>query len=98
MSTHWPRTYWFSSYGGFFSHLLPGVVGLHPSSFHRRVRSLRRFLEPLRRLPERSFDPLFVFDAGYAPVRLQLELENPVADPPADRKAVSPDAPSVTRP
>jgi len=25
------------------------VVGLHPSSFHRRVRKLRRFLEPLRR-------------------------------------------------
>jgi hypothetical protein len=33
----------------FFSHLFPGVVGLHPSSFHRRVRRLRRFLEPLRR-------------------------------------------------
>jgi hypothetical protein len=26
----------------FFSHLFPGVVGLHPSSFHRRVRKLRR--------------------------------------------------------
>ena len=34
----------------FFSHLLPGVVGLHPSSFHRRVRRLRHFLEPLRRV------------------------------------------------
>jgi len=33
----------------FFLHLFPGVVGLHPSSFHRRVRKLRRFLEPLRR-------------------------------------------------
>ncbi len=33
----------------FFSHLFPGVVGLHPSSFHRRVRKLRRFLEHLRR-------------------------------------------------
>jgi hypothetical protein len=33
----------------FFSHLFPGVVGLHPSSFHRRVRRLRCFLEPLRR-------------------------------------------------
>src|SRR5215217_7792285 len=33
----------------FFSDLFPGVVGLHPSSFHRRVRRLRRFLEPLRR-------------------------------------------------
>ena len=38
----------------FFSHLFPKMVGLHPSSFHRRVRKLRRFLEPLRRalLPE----------------------------------------------
>ena len=38
----------------FFSHLFPGVVGLHPSSFNRRVRKLRCFLEPLRReiLPE----------------------------------------------
>ena len=25
----------------FFSHLFPGVVGLHPSSFNRRVRKLR---------------------------------------------------------
>ena len=33
----------------FFAHLFPGVVGLHPSSLHRRVRRLRRFLEPLRR-------------------------------------------------
>jgi len=33
----------------FFSHLFPGVAGLHPSSLHRRVRKLRRFLEPLRR-------------------------------------------------
>ncbi len=34
----------------FFSHLFPGVAGLHPSSsFHRRVRKLGRFLEPLRR-------------------------------------------------
>src|SRR5215213_7483355 len=33
----------------FFAHLFPGVVGLHPSSFHRRVRKLRCFLEPLRR-------------------------------------------------
>jgi hypothetical protein len=43
----------------FFSHLFPGVVGLHPSSFHRRVRRLRRFLEPLRRavVPELVGDP-----------------------------------------
>lgn len=33
----------------FFSHLFPGVIGYAPSSFHRRVRKLRRFLEPLRR-------------------------------------------------
>ena len=33
----------------FFPHLFPGVVGLHPSSFHRRLKKLRRFLEPLRR-------------------------------------------------
>ena len=34
----------------FFSHLFPGVLGLAPSSLHRRVRDLRRrFLEPLRR-------------------------------------------------
>ena len=33
----------------------------------------------LHRLPEHSFDPLFVFDAGYDPVRLQLGLENHAA-------------------
>src|ERR687893_1148769 len=33
----------------FFSYLFPGGVGLYPSSMHRRVRKLRRFLEPLRR-------------------------------------------------
>ena len=43
----------------FFSHLFPGVVGYWPSSFHRRVRKLRRYLEPLRRLivPELVGDP-----------------------------------------
>jgi hypothetical protein len=43
----------------FFSHLFPGVVGLYPSSFHRRVRKLRRCLEPLRRevLSEMVGDP-----------------------------------------
>jgi hypothetical protein len=43
----------------FFWHLFPGVVGLHPSSLHRRVRKLRRFLEPLRReiLSEMVGDP-----------------------------------------
>jgi hypothetical protein len=33
----------------FFSHLFPGVVGLAPSSLHRRIRKLRCFLEPSRR-------------------------------------------------
>jgi hypothetical protein len=33
----------------FFAHLFPGALGLWPSSFHRRIRKLRRFLEPLRR-------------------------------------------------
>ncbi len=43
----------------FFSHLFPGVVGLWPSSLHRRVRRLRRYLEPLRRaiLPELVGEP-----------------------------------------
>jgi hypothetical protein len=35
--------------GRFFAHLFPGVAGMHPSSFHRRVRKLRGYLEPLRR-------------------------------------------------
>jgi hypothetical protein len=43
----------------FFSHLFPGVAGLHPSSFNQRVRKLRRFLEPLRReiLPQLVDEP-----------------------------------------
>jgi hypothetical protein len=43
----------------FFAHLFPGVVGLSPSSFHRRARKLRRYLEPLRRsvLPELVGEP-----------------------------------------
>jgi hypothetical protein len=43
----------------FFSHLFPGVAGLYPSSFNRRVRKLRRFFEPLRReiLPELIGEP-----------------------------------------
>lgn len=43
----------------FFSHLFPGVVGYAPSSFHRRVRKLRRFFEPLRRavLPDLVGEP-----------------------------------------
>ena len=43
----------------FFSHLFPGVAGLHPSPFNRRLRKLRRFLEPLGReiLSELVGDP-----------------------------------------
>jgi hypothetical protein len=43
----------------FFAHLFPGVVGLAPSSLHRRIRKLRRFLELLRRsvLSELVGDP-----------------------------------------
>jgi hypothetical protein len=43
----------------FFSHLFPGVLGLAPSSLHRRIRKLRCFLEPLRRsvLPELVGEP-----------------------------------------
>ena len=43
----------------FFVHLFPGVVGMHPSSLHRRVRKLRGFLKPLRReiLPELVGEP-----------------------------------------
>ena len=32
-----------------FWHLFPGAPGIHPSSFHRRVGELGRYLEPLRR-------------------------------------------------
>lgn len=43
----------------FFVHLFPGLAGMHPSSLHRRVRKLRRFLEPLRRtvVPELVGEP-----------------------------------------
>jgi hypothetical protein len=43
----------------FFSHLFPGVLGLSPSSLHRRIRKLGRFLQPLRRsvLPELVGEP-----------------------------------------
>jgi hypothetical protein len=30
--------------GRFFSHPFPGTLGIHPSSFHRRIRKLRRYL------------------------------------------------------
>ncbi len=43
----------------FFAYLFSGVSGLAPSSLHRRVRGLRRYLEPLRRavVPELVGDP-----------------------------------------
>lgn len=55
----------------FFSHLFPGIVGFHPSSFHRRVRKLRRFLEPMRRvlLEELAGDPeTLIVDSTLLPV------------------------------
>ena len=55
----------------FFSHLFPGVLGLAPSSFHRRVRRLRGFLEPLRRsvLPDLVGDPeTLIVDSTLLPV------------------------------
>ena len=55
----------------FFSHLFPGVVGLAPSSLHRRVRKLRRFLELLRRavLEELAGEPeTLVVDSTLLPV------------------------------
>jgi hypothetical protein len=56
----------------FFSRLFSGVVGLlAPSSFHRRVRKLRRLLEPLRRsvLPELVGDPeTLIIDSTLLPV------------------------------
>ena len=55
----------------FFSHLFPGVAGMYPSSLHRRVRKLRRFLEPLRRsvVPELVGDPeTLIVDSTLLPV------------------------------
>jgi len=57
--------------GRFFSHLFPGVTGLHPSSLNRRARKLRRFLEPLRRvvLAELAGDPeTLIVDSTLLPV------------------------------
>jgi hypothetical protein len=55
----------------FFSHLFLGVGGLAPSSFHRRVHKLRRFLELLRRAvaPELVGDPeTLIIDSTLLPV------------------------------
>jgi hypothetical protein len=38
------RSFFLRDVARFFSHLFPGALGLHPSSFHRRVRKLRRYL------------------------------------------------------
>jgi hypothetical protein len=38
----------------FFSHLFPGVVGLHPSSFNRRVKKLRLPRAPAAGDPPRA--------------------------------------------
>jgi hypothetical protein len=62
----------------FFAHLFPGVVDLHPSSLHRRVRKLRRFLEPLRRavLGELAGDPeTLVVDSTLLTVLHPRQLE-----------------------
>ena len=62
----------------FFAHLFPGVVDLHPSSLHRRVRKLRRFLEPLRRavLGELAGDPeTLVVDSTLLPVLHPRQVE-----------------------
>ena len=55
----------------FFAHLFPGVVGLWPSSLNRRLRGLRRFLEPLRRfvVPELVGEPeTLIVDSTLLPV------------------------------
>lgn len=62
----------------FFSHLFPGVVGLHPSSLHRRVRKLRRYLEPLRReiVRELAGDPeTLIVDSTLLPVLHPRQLK-----------------------
>ena len=66
----------------FFSHLFPGIVGFHPSSFHRRVRKLRRFLEPLRRvlLEELAGDPeTLIVDSTLLPVLHPRQVKHSAA-------------------
>jgi hypothetical protein len=61
----------------FFSHLFPGAVGLWPSSLHRRLRKLRRFLEPLRRaiLPELVGEPeTLIIDSTLLPVLIPRQV------------------------
>ncbi len=62
----------------FFAHLFPGVLGLAPSSFHRRLRKLRRFFEPLRRavLPDLVGDPeTLLIDSTLLPVLHPRQVE-----------------------
>lgn len=47
---------------------------VHPSENANEVAA-EQVKQLLRRLPERNDAPLFVFDAGYDPVRLQQRLE-----------------------
>ncbi len=66
----------------YFAHLFPGVVGLHPSSLHRRVRRLRRFLEPLRRaiLRELVGEPeTLIVDSTLLPVLHPRQVNQSVA-------------------
>ena len=66
----------------FFSHLFPGIVGFHPSSFHRRVRKLRRFLEPQRRalLEELAGDPeTLIVDSTLLPVLHPRQVKHSAA-------------------
>ncbi len=66
----------------FFSHLFPGVVGLAPSSFHRRVRKLRRFFEPLRRavVAELVGDPeTLIVDSTLLPVSHPRQVKQSAA-------------------
>jgi Transposase DDE domain len=62
----------------FFSHLFPGVVMLYPSSFNRRVKKLRRFLEPLRRevVSELVGDPeTLIVDSTLLPILHPRQVE-----------------------
>jgi hypothetical protein len=66
----------------FLARLFPGVVGLAPSSLHRRLRRLRRFLEPLRRAvpAELVGDPeTLIVDSTLLPVLHPRQVEQSAA-------------------
>jgi len=66
----------------FFVHLFPGIARMHPSSLHRRMRKLRRFLEPLRRsvLPELVGEPeTLVIDSTLLSVLHPRQVEHSAA-------------------